>query len=78
MEKDKEAIEMISNQTGMNDTERIQEVLQNNNGDIVKTIMLLSGIQECPDRNVTKPSEFDEIRKIVNEKEEIFFKRKTI
>lgn len=71
-----ESIDIISKQTGVSDKAVIQETLIELNGDIIKTIMKLSHIDSCPEKCKSAPSEFDDIRRIVDEKENIYFQMK--
>lgn len=73
-----DAIDLIATQCGLDDSqhENIKQVLADNKNDVVKTIMVLCNIKECPDKNKPTPSIFDDIRMIVSEKEQLFFQRK--
>ena len=72
---DKETLNVIKNQTGSTDDLHIERIFYECDGDVVKTIMTISGIQEAaPRQPISAPNVFDDIRKIVNEKEEIFRK----
>lgn len=72
---DQETLDIISTQTGCHDREEIEHWFEACDKDIVRTIMKLSNVIELPDRNKSAPSEFDEVRKIVDEKENIYFER---
>jgi hypothetical protein len=69
-----DAIDIVKNQTGIQDEDYISNVLKECDNDVVKAIMTLSDIKDAPKRNISTPSVFDEIRTIVNEKEQLFFK----
>lgn len=66
-------IDIVKSQTDVQDEDYILTVFEECKKDIVKTIMTLSKIQHAPKRNTTTPSVFDEIRAIVDEKEQLFF-----
>jgi hypothetical protein len=72
---DQSIIDIIRSQTGCEDIESIQRTFAECGEDVVKTIMQLSSVTEAPPRNTPTPSEFDEIRRIVDEKENIYFER---
>lgn len=69
-------VDIVLNQTGFTNRDVIKAMLDECKGDVIKTIMTLSGIKQCPDRCLSKPSEFDSIRQIVDEKENLYFQRK--
>lgn len=72
---DQSIIDIIRSQTGCEDVDCIERVYIECGEDVVKTIMQLSNVTEAPPRHIPTPSEFDEVRKIVDEKENIYFER---
>lgn len=72
---DQETLDIVYNQTNCKDCDVIQKIYLECNKDIVETLAKLSNITECASRNKTQPSEFDEFRKIMDEKEKIFYER---
>lgn len=65
-------INIIQMQTSETNSEIIKEIYEKHNKDMVKTIMEVSRLQESQrDKKVTDPV-FDEIRKIVDEKERLY------
>lgn len=65
-----EDIDIIAKQTGITDKLQIRKCYFKNNKDITNTIMELMSLEI--DKEHVKPSEFDEIRNIMNEKEKIY------
>jgi hypothetical protein len=67
-------IDIIKKQTDVDDDLLIERCLYENSNDILKTIMQLSNLKEK--EYYKAPDEvFDEIRKIVDEKEKIYHDR---
>jgi hypothetical protein len=69
-----DTIDIVKSQTDIQDEDYISNVLKECDNDVIKAIMTLSDIKDAPKRNVSTPSVFDEIRTIVNEKEQLFYK----
>lgn len=73
---DAETLSIIKSQTGADDMHlddlHIERVYFECGSDIVKTIMKLSDLKDVTVQN-KEPSVFDDIRKIVDEKEQIYF-----
>lgn len=69
-----EDIDIIAKQTGITDKLAIRKCYFKNNKDMTNTIMELMEIETSHEdkSKYTKPSEFDEIRNIMNEKERIY------
>lgn len=72
---DKETISIIKNQTQEKDELHIERVYYQCGSDIVKTIMNLSNIKDNAPIKESTSSIFDDIRKIVDEKENIYHHR---
>lgn len=69
-----EDIDIIAKQTGITDKLEIRKCYFKNNKDMTNTIMELMAIDiSYEDKSkYIKPSEFDQIRNIMNEKERIY------
>ena len=75
---DQEVLSIIKSQTGENDEQRIESIYKAKNNNVIDTIVHISNLIENKlrsDNNMSKPSIFDEIRKIVEEKENIYQNR---
>lgn len=64
-------VEIVKAQTQVSDIDVIHKSLQENNNDIIKTIIKLSSLKEVKRDTIPDPV-FDEIRKIMDEKELIY------
>ena len=69
-------IDIIQKQTGVSDVDLIKRTFEAMKSDVVKTIMTLSSIVECPAKCKNITTEFEEVRKIVDEKENLYFQMK--
>jgi hypothetical protein len=74
-----EDIDMIKNQTGIDDERIIKDALVDHKNDIIATIMYLSELEACKERYPEKKrseqdKHMDYVREVVNDKEAIFFK----
>lgn len=75
---DLNTLSIIKNQTGITDEEHIKNIYKQKNNSIIDTIVHLSDLKEDTSRkenNESKPSIFVEIRKIIEEKENIYHNR---
>ena len=72
---DKELVDIIKSQTGVSDELQIERVFYECNGDIVKTIMKISNIDDNTSVIKKENNVFDNIRAIVDEKEKIYQNR---
>lgn len=76
---DNQDVDIICSQTGVDDKDLVADVLANHNGDIVKAIMQINHLEPAPSRcsQVLELSDhekhMEQIRAIVNEKEQLFF-----
>lgn len=71
---DKDVISIIKNQTEVQDEVYIERIYYECKSDLVSTIMKLSNIKP-PEVEVKPKTVFDDIRKIVDEKENIYHNR---
>jgi hypothetical protein len=69
-----EDINLISKQTGIEDLIHVEKVYYKNNGSMSDTIMELMEYTHCTPNKEEKHDEFTNFRKIVEEKEAIFYK----
>lgn len=67
-------IELITKQTGVEDTLYIEKVYYKNNCSMPDTIMELMKYKYCAPKQEVKQDEFTEFRKVIEEKEAIFYK----
>ena len=71
---DRDVITIIKNQTEIEDEVYIERIYYESKGDLIATIMKLSNI-EPPKVDVKPKTIFDDIREIVDEKENIYHNR---
>lgn len=65
-------IETIMKQTGLTDELLVRKVYYKNNKDVSDTIIELLNLPKSEPKNVETPSEFTNLRKILDEKDVIF------
>lgn len=69
-----DVLSIIKNQTQVQDDVHIERIYYECQGDVIKTIIELSGIK-IPKHQEKPKTLFDDIREIVNEKESIYHNR---